>query len=73
MKNANSPGPVSGDAAKCPAGTMRQARQTTSGLTIEYTLQKFSSDVSLHINLNECKIAFLTTHYRFSKCALTSS
>lgn len=45
IKNANSPGPVSGDAAVCPSGTMRQARQSTSGLFIEYTLQKFSSDI----------------------------
>jgi len=46
VKNANAPGPVSGDAAKCPAGD-RQARQSTGlgPLTIEYTFQKFSSDI----------------------------
>ena len=55
LQNAGSPKDVSADAAACPE--KRQARQS-GGFTVEYTLQKFSSDVSLHINLYECKLPF---------------
>jgi len=42
LQNAGSPKDVSADAAACPE--KRQARQS-GGFTVEYTLQKFSSDI----------------------------